>query len=65
MNDWQDISEAKKDGSIIWAVLHPDIFPRIRPEREDLERWNGVQVPISHPGVYERDAGEPGTTAGT
>ena len=33
---WQDISTAKKDGTIIWAVFHTDIYPRLRPERDDL-----------------------------
>lgn len=51
MADWKPISEAKKDGTKIWAVFHPDIYPRIRPGRPDLEAWNGVQVPLQHPGL--------------
>jgi len=52
---WQDISRAPKDGTIVWAVLRSDIYPGLRPQREDLERWNGVQLPLRHPGVYEQD----------
>lgn len=48
---WRDIGEAKKDGTIIWALLRSDIYPALRPCREDLERWNGVQVPPRHAGV--------------
>jgi len=52
---WRTIESAKKDRTVIWAALHPDIYPRIEPERKDLERLNGVQVPLQHPGVYEKD----------
>jgi hypothetical protein len=48
---WRDISTAPKDGNPILAVFHKDIFPRLKPGREDLERWNGVQVVIRHPGI--------------
>lgn len=51
--EWKDISEAKKDGATIWAVLRPDIYPVLEPGRDDLERWNGVQVPLRHPGLAE------------
>ena len=47
------ISEAKKDGTIIWAKMRDDIYPVLQPEREDLARWNGVQVPLRHPGLAE------------
>lgn len=51
-NLWQAIHSAKKDGNtIIWACLHPAIYPELEPNREDLKRWNGVQVPIRHPGI--------------
>ena len=52
---WRTIESAKKDRTVIWAALHPDIYPRIEPERKDLERWNGVQICLQHPGVYEKD----------
>jgi len=50
---WRPISEAKKNGTIIWAKFRDDIFPALRPERDDLKRWNGVQVPLRHPGVAD------------
>lgn len=50
---WRDISTAPKDGTIIWAKLRDDIYPSLRPEREDLERWNGAQVPMRHPGLAD------------
>lgn len=48
---WRDIASAPKDGTIIWAKFRDDIYPTLRPERDDLTRWNGVQVPLHHPGV--------------
>lgn len=49
-NGWRDISDAKKDGeTIIWAVFRNDIAEQ--EKRPDLERWHGVQVPLTHPGV--------------
>jgi hypothetical protein len=50
---WRPISEAKKDGTIIWAKLRDDIYPVLKPSRDDLLRWNGVQIPLRHPGVAE------------
>jgi hypothetical protein len=50
---WRPIAEAKKDGSIIWAILRDDIYPTILPRRDDLQRWNGVQVPLRHNGLAE------------
>lgn len=50
---WRDIESAKKDGTIIWAVFHADIYPRLKPGRDDLERWNGAQVPLRHSGIPE------------
>ena len=41
---WQDIATAAKDGTTIWAVLYPDIYPRLSQDR-DHKRWNGVSVP--------------------
>lgn len=56
--EWRRIDDpehpALKDGkTIIWAALHADIYPRIEPDREDLKRWNGLQVPLRHPGLCE------------
>lgn len=53
--DWQPIETARKDGTPIWAALHNDIYPRVQPGRNDLEVWNGTQIPLRHPGVYEHD----------
>lgn len=53
LSQWQPIETAPKDGTIVWAVFRPDIFPIIRPLRDDLAPWNGVQLPLRHPGVYE------------
>lgn len=50
---WRPIDEAKKDGTIIWAKLRDDIYPALEPTRDDLDRWNGVQVPLRHPGVAD------------
>lgn len=50
---WRPISEAKKDGTTIWAKMRDDIYPALRPEREDLACWNGVQIPLRHPGLAE------------
>lgn len=49
---WLPIEDAKKDGTVIWAVFHPRIFPDLKPGRPDLEPWNGVQVPLRHPGIF-------------
>jgi hypothetical protein len=48
MTDWRPISEAPKDGTVIWAVLRRDLSA---DGRDDLEVWNGRQVPLRHPGV--------------
>jgi len=48
---WRPISEAKKDGSTIWAKLRDDIHPTLRPQRDDLRTWNGLEVPLRHPGL--------------
>lgn len=53
MSEWQPIETAPKDGTIIWAVLRGDIYPAVEPGRDDLERWNGVQVPMRHRGLAD------------
>ena len=50
-NGWRPISGAPKDRTTIWAVFHPLVYPIVRPERPDLERWNGLQLPLRHPGL--------------
>ena len=52
---WQPIETAPKDGTTIWAVLHHDLYPGVKPGRKDLEHWNGLQIPLRHPGIYESD----------
>lgn len=47
------IAEAPKDRTTIWAVLHADIYPRLEPGRPDLERWNGLHLPLRHPGLAD------------
>lgn len=54
---WLDISTARKDGTIIWALLRDNIFPGLLPNRDDLKRWNGLQVPLRHPGVVYTEGG--------
>jgi len=54
MTELYPISEAKKDGTIIWAVLRTDIYP-VLTSREDARAWNGVQIPLKHNGLYEKD----------
>lgn len=50
---WRPMSEAKKDRTPVLVKIHDDLFPRICPERKDLEPWNGRWVVVSHPGVLE------------
>lgn len=48
---WRPIETAMKGGAPIWAAFHPAIYPDLEPNRPDLERWNGRQAAISHPGI--------------
>jgi hypothetical protein len=50
---WLDIASAKKDHTIIWAILRDDIYPTLMPGREDLKRWNGLQLPLRHEGLAD------------
>lgn len=51
--EWRPISEAPKDGRVVWACFHSDIYPALRPLRDDLSAWNGVQIALRHPGLAE------------
>lgn len=52
---WRPISEALKGGAAIWARLHADLSDRIgRPE---LKIWDGVQLPLRHPGTCTDEGG--------
>lgn len=53
MQGWRPIEEAPKNRTAIWAAFRSDIYPTVEPLRPDLERWNGVQVPLRHPGLAE------------
>jgi hypothetical protein len=52
-SEWQDISTAKKNGEPILAVFHNDIFPRIEPNRPDLEKLHGLRISLRHPGICD------------
>lgn len=52
---WRPISEAVKGGPAIWALLRDDISER--KGRPDLRAWDGVQVPLRHPGTYTDEEG--------
>jgi hypothetical protein len=45
------MTSAPRNRTPVLARMHPDLFPRIRPERPDLKRWNGVWIVIAHPGL--------------
>jgi uncharacterized protein (DUF433 family) len=46
---WRDVSAAAKDGTVIWAILRDDLVARLG--RPNLEPWEGVQLPLRHPGL--------------
>jgi hypothetical protein len=52
---WRPIEEAVKGGPAIWARLHADLS--VRTGRPALEIWEGVQVPLRHPGTYTDEEG--------
>lgn len=52
MSEWRTIDSAPKDGTPVLAKFRDDIFPGLRPEREDLAPWNGACAVLRHPGVY-------------
>jgi hypothetical protein len=52
---WRPISEALKGGPAIWARLHADLS--VRTGRPELKIWDGVQVPLRHPGTYTDEGG--------
>ena len=51
MMDWQPIETAPKDRTPILAKMRCDIYPSLRPQREDLSSWNGRYVVVHHPGL--------------
>ena len=53
LQGWRTIDSAPKDRTPILAKFFDDIYPRIRPARDDLERWNGLQVVLRHPGLAD------------
>lgn len=48
---WRPIAKAVKGGPAIWAKMREDLS--ILADRPDLEIWNGVEVPLHHPGTYQ------------
>ena len=48
---WLPIESAPRNGTSIWALLRDDIYPSLHPARDDLTRWNGLQIPLRHPGL--------------
>jgi hypothetical protein len=56
LQPWRPIEDAVKGGPAIWARLRDDISTM--EGRKNLEIWNGVQVPLRHPGTYiDEDGG--------
>jgi hypothetical protein len=51
LEPWRPIEQAPKGGVAIWAKLRSDIS-KIE-NRKDMEIWDGVELPLRHPGVYE------------
>lgn len=50
---WLPIESAPKDGTEILAKVRDDLYPAVKPERPDLERWNGRWIVVYHPGILE------------
>lgn len=55
LQPWRPIEDAFKGGPAIWARLRNNISTSLG--RQDLEIWNGVQVPLWHPGTYVDEDG--------
>lgn len=51
--DWLPIAAAPRDRTPILVKFHDDIYPRICSNRDDLGRWNGLQVVMHHSGLAE------------
>lgn len=51
MSEWQPIATARKDRTRLLVKFYDDIYPRLEPQRDDLERWNGVYAVVRHNGV--------------
>jgi hypothetical protein len=42
MDELRPIEEAPKDGTPVLVKVRDDIYPVLRPNRADLEDWNGI-----------------------
>lgn len=48
---WRSMESAPRDRAPIRALIHDDLYPRLKPGREDLEPWNGQEVILRHGGL--------------
>jgi hypothetical protein len=53
VGEWQPISSAPRDRTPVLVVFHKDIYPRIEPSRDDLERLHGIQAVLRHHGYTD------------
>jgi hypothetical protein len=44
------IETAPRDGTPVFVQFRSDIYPDLRPQREDLEAWNGVSAVMRNRG---------------
>ena len=51
MSAWQPIATAPKDRTPILAIFRSDISTAY--QRPDLERWDGIQIVLRHPGLAD------------
>ncbi|WP_420478284.1 hypothetical protein [Brevundimonas sp. FT23028] len=50
---WRSMESAPRDRTLIRALIHHDLYPRVKPARDDLARWNGQEIVIHHPGIAD------------